>query len=696
MFRLAKVIRILSLFASVFILSGCAALTHYNFKRSDIGGVGDAVFVDAKQRAVLSVQQPYETIAMLQDLRDEAIEKADEASEKAEAASTSAGFGFKKRDKKSRDAWLKEKKYYRKYADQIGEMIIRGNFAHTDLSMVAMCAEPSPDALSALSASTSLAAEVFGQGKGQLQAAIAESAGSIGLRTQSIQLMRDAMYRLCEGSMNAALGNAAFETLHRRFQNSMVAILAIEQLTGAVRPPTVTLGSSASTGAAENVAELTEKTILARNAATSAKTEAENADKAVKAATEKRDGLKADQAKLEGEVAAIAAAMKAPDPVPTPAPAAGATPTPAPATPAPKKPTQAELQAQLDAKNKELKEKKDEVEAADEALTKAEGEAKTKTANAEDTAKTLEYMEEAVEAARFGRTTASAQAYAENLSFTNTINKDTAQSVATAVENIVGKFYEQSYIDDVCTTMFTSAADGELDDDAFRQFAKRFKFQPGLNNLNPVPDKTSLFQLCEVRIAQQAAKEEKLARERLQFAAEQTKLAKEREAEALQKEKDAKAKEEQAENAIQAATAKIKDAATKAASADKQARAAEGRIKQAEKLHRELLSQVDALLVVVDKVLLLTNNVEAYEELVKSVCVGGMDAKKIFARMFVNEALRAEQCKKLGAAGKDQKKFYEATDQRIAEVQKLKMILVDIRAKALAQRENAKASGVKP
>lgn len=109
------------------------------------------------------------------------------------------------------------------------------------------CAEPSPDALSAIAASQDLS---FGNGSIDLGLgnALAESAGSIGLRTQSIQLMRDAMYRLCEMYMSGAISDLSFETMNRRFQSSMVAILAIEQLTGAVRPPALGLEGRASTG----------------------------------------------------------------------------------------------------------------------------------------------------------------------------------------------------------------------------------------------------------------------------------------------------------------------------------------------------------------------------------------------------------------------------------------------------------------
>lgn len=126
-------------------------------------------------------------------------------------------------------------------------------------NQIRTCAEPSPDALSAIAAS-----QGFSLNDGSLEAALKnsvnEGAASIGLRTQSIQLMRDAMYRLCEGYMSGSLDNLTFETLHRRFQTTMVAILAIEQLTGTVKAPAVSIGGDASAGNAELVAKYTELT----------------------------------------------------------------------------------------------------------------------------------------------------------------------------------------------------------------------------------------------------------------------------------------------------------------------------------------------------------------------------------------------------------------------------------------------------
>jgi hypothetical protein len=118
------------------------------------------------------------------------------------------------------------------------------------------CAEPSPDALSALAASQGANVNT---GKGASAAesfAIAEAAGSIGLRTQSIQLLRDSMFRVCESYQNNELSPFMVQLLHQRFQTTMVSVLAIEQLTGAVRAPGVVLGGSSSVGNADAIVKL--------------------------------------------------------------------------------------------------------------------------------------------------------------------------------------------------------------------------------------------------------------------------------------------------------------------------------------------------------------------------------------------------------------------------------------------------------
>lgn len=117
-----------------------------------------------------------------------------------------------------------------------------------------ICVEPSPDALASLGASLGASHSTPVGSSSQLSAAINESAAYVGLRTQSIQLMRDAMYRACEAYMSGAIGNDDYLFLQRRFQAQVVGLLAIEQLTGAIasQPISVHTNASALTGGGAN------------------------------------------------------------------------------------------------------------------------------------------------------------------------------------------------------------------------------------------------------------------------------------------------------------------------------------------------------------------------------------------------------------------------------------------------------------
>lgn len=109
-----------------------------------------------------------------------------------------------------------------------------------------VCAEPSPDALTVLGASGGLSLNNSAGKVGNASAAFAESGASIGLRTQSIQLLRDAMYRLCEGYAAGAVDGSDFAAMQRRYQSTMMGLIAIEQLTGPIVAAQAMLTSSGS------------------------------------------------------------------------------------------------------------------------------------------------------------------------------------------------------------------------------------------------------------------------------------------------------------------------------------------------------------------------------------------------------------------------------------------------------------------
>ncbi|WP_047226176.1 hypothetical protein [Pseudomonas brassicacearum] len=116
-----------------------------------------------------------------------------------------------------------------------------------------LCPEPSPDALKTLAGSLSLEKEDVAA----LAAAFQESGASIGLRTHSIQLLRDQLYSICQAYGNSGITPSAYRMMLTRNQRNTVALMAIEQLTGVVRSPSVTLSGSATADRAGTILELT-------------------------------------------------------------------------------------------------------------------------------------------------------------------------------------------------------------------------------------------------------------------------------------------------------------------------------------------------------------------------------------------------------------------------------------------------------
>lgn len=123
------------------------------------------------------------------------------------------------------------------------------------------CAAKSPDVFQALSTAFSgnlsaeeaggIAAKIAGAGSS------AESSASYRLHTQLTDTQNELLYQLCVNSLNGTITGDQLATELHRYQNTMVTMLAIEQLTGYARPTIVALGGSKSkTGAAEDVASI--------------------------------------------------------------------------------------------------------------------------------------------------------------------------------------------------------------------------------------------------------------------------------------------------------------------------------------------------------------------------------------------------------------------------------------------------------
>ncbi|TXH69861.1 MAG: hypothetical protein E6Q88_08925 [Lysobacteraceae bacterium] len=108
------------------------------------------------------------------------------------------------------------------------------------------CAEPSPDALAAYASAIGVSSA--GLPNDGIAGALSNGsvAASIGLRTQSITLMRDALYRMCEAAAGGHIGERQVAAFLTKSQDLTAVILAIEQLTGAVAVNPVAVGGSAN------------------------------------------------------------------------------------------------------------------------------------------------------------------------------------------------------------------------------------------------------------------------------------------------------------------------------------------------------------------------------------------------------------------------------------------------------------------
>lgn len=122
------------------------------------------------------------------------------------------------------------------------------------------CAEPSPDVFAVIAQSLSVGG-TFGQQadpkaiEAALNAAFSTSEQAATIpRTQTINMLRELMFRTCERYLNSGITSLELPLQAIRDQRLMVSILAIEQLTGAVSAKAVALGAMAEAGAGASTA----------------------------------------------------------------------------------------------------------------------------------------------------------------------------------------------------------------------------------------------------------------------------------------------------------------------------------------------------------------------------------------------------------------------------------------------------------
>ena len=96
-----------------------------------------------------------------------------------------------------------------------------------------ICAEPSPDALTALSSNASTALDLA-KGNETLgfnfEKAFSETSENIGKRTVTIQLLRDSLYRACEAYANGVINEFSYGLILSKLDNLMLKLVAIEEI----------------------------------------------------------------------------------------------------------------------------------------------------------------------------------------------------------------------------------------------------------------------------------------------------------------------------------------------------------------------------------------------------------------------------------------------------------------------------------
>lgn len=301
------------------------------------------------------------------------------------------------------------------------KMEIGGSEQLVDFSGI--CAEPAPDAISSLATALGVNLSVADKGSLGVSQSVSEAVGNIGIRTAAIQALRDMMYRNCEAYGMGAVSKMGLETLQRRFQSTMVAILAIEQLTGAVKAPAITLTGQSSVGDADAIIDLTNKSEVARQAYSDAQEKEESATKTFNEKKSKHDTtskeLEEGKVRYDGLIAT------------------GIEPTVA--------------------DDIAFKKKYEELVAALPDEKKAMDDAKKAQEVAQENSKNKKDARDAIESSRMAALTAGGKTQSsadiESISSASTIDKETAEHVSKAVVQIVHETLNVDFGKEVCTTL---------------------------------------------------------------------------------------------------------------------------------------------------------------------------------------------------------------------------------------------------
>ncbi len=109
------------------------------------------------------------------------------------------------------------------------------------------CTEPMPDAIVAQAAFAAGSANVNNpsgiSGSGGFAGGSSESAASIGFRNQTVQMLRDGYFRLCEAYLNGALTKEQYQAMIENADTFMVVVSALQILGSNPYAPAVTISA---------------------------------------------------------------------------------------------------------------------------------------------------------------------------------------------------------------------------------------------------------------------------------------------------------------------------------------------------------------------------------------------------------------------------------------------------------------------
>jgi hypothetical protein len=123
-----------------------------------------------------------------------------------------------------------------------------------------VCTEPSPDTVAAhaaeLAANASLQLKSGDTANGSLAAGYSQSVASIAMRTQTIQVLRDGYFRLCEARLNNMISREDYQVIVAFIDEFIATVAAIEAIGGTVQTAPIAVYAGGNATAAKENAEV--------------------------------------------------------------------------------------------------------------------------------------------------------------------------------------------------------------------------------------------------------------------------------------------------------------------------------------------------------------------------------------------------------------------------------------------------------